>query len=522
MTAGLHAYLGSSLGRFPDRVAVEDGAGLSTSYRDLYRLAAGLRDRLRRLGVRPGDRVGFYLPKSIDAVAAAHGIMMAGAAYVPVDPDAPPTRNALIHDDCGVRAVLVARRFEQAYAAALAERGATPPLLVLDEGDGEALPLQHCLRGLDRDDPAPPTQDYAAEPDELAYILYTSGSTGRPKGVMLTHRNAVSFVEWCRQVFTPDENDRASSHAPLHFDLSILDLYMTLGCGATLVLVPEAVGKDPVRLAPFIAERRISVWYSAPSILALLAQYGDLEQHDYSALRLVLFAGEVFPVKHLRALKALLPRPGYYNLYGPTETNVCTYFRVPDEIPAERTQPFPIGKACEHLQVIAVAEDGKAVAPGTEGELIARGPAVTSGYWNLPERNAEAFHLDENGERWYKTGDLVVEAPDGNFVFLGRRDRMIKKRGYRIELGEVEVCLYRHPKVAEVGVQSASDGESGVKVHAFYGTRDGQRLSAIALKAHCAELLPLYMVPDYFHHEEALPRTSTGKVDYQALRGRLR
>ena len=523
MSVGLHDRLRNSADRVPERVAVEDGSGRTISYRELYALAATLRDRLRRLGLVPGDRVGLYLPKSIDAVAAVHGIMMAGAAYVPVDPDAPVARNTLIHDDCGVRAVVIATRFEEAYRAALSNLRALPPLLVLDydEGDGD-LPLSRCLRECERTDPAPPTDDHIAAPDDLAYILYTSGSTGRPKGVMLTHANATSFVDWCRGTFSPTEDDCVSSHAPLHFDLSILDLYVTLSAGARLVLVPEALGKEPARLSPYIAERHISIWYSAPSILALLAQYGNLARHDYAALRLVLFAGEVFPIKHLRALKELLPHPAYYNLYGPTETNVCTYFRLPDRIPLELTQPFPIGRPCEHLEAVAIADDGRVVPAGREGELVVRGPAVTQGYWNLPERNAAAFHVDTEGERWYRTGDLVVRGADGNYTFIGRRDRMIKKRGYRVELGEIEACLYRHPGVAEVGVQAEADSDGNVKVHAFYGARDGQRLSTVALKTFCSGLLPLYMIPDYFHREDALPRTSTGKVDYQALRSRLR
>ncbi len=331
---------------------------------------------------------------------------------------------------------------------------------------------------------------------------------------MLTHANAGSFIDWCSTVFQPTEQDRFSSHAPFHFDLSILDIYVALKHGATLVIVEEQLGKDPARLAPWIASKRLTVWYSAPSILGLMAQYGRIEQHDYSALRLVLFAGEVFPIKYLKWLKSLWSHPRYFNLYGPTETNVCTFYEVPQSIPESQAEPVVIGRACAHCQPMVVDPDGKEVPRGSEGELCVAGPSVLAGYWNLPEQTARAF-LGREG-RWYRTGDIVVELPDGNFRFLGRRDRMVKKRGYRIELGEIEAALYRHPAIKEAAVL-AFPGEDGVRIKAFISARGG-RLSVIELKGFCAAHLPLYMVPDLFSCVESLPKTSTDKIDYQELR----
>jgi acyl-coenzyme A synthetase/AMP-(fatty) acid ligase len=319
-------------------------------------------------------------------------------------------------------------------------------------------------------------------------------------------------------VFKPHENDRYSSHAPFHFDLSILDIYVPLKHGATLVLIPEDIGKEPHRLAPMIAERRISVWYSAPSILSLLAQYGNLDRYDYSALRLVLFAGEVFPVKHLRALQSLLPPVRYFNLYGPTETNVCTFYEVPMPIPEERVVPFPIGQTCSHLKAKVVDGQGQEVRVGEEGELCVSGRGVMGGYWGLPEQSARAFLEDDAGQHWYKTGDIVVESPDGNYIYLGRRDRMVKRRGYRVELGEIEAGLYRHPVIKEAAVIALPDEEAGVKIKAFVSCREAKHPSLIALKQFCAENLPLYMIPDLFSWHDALPKTSTDKIDYQRLK----
>jgi acyl-coenzyme A synthetase/AMP-(fatty) acid ligase len=332
---------------------------------------------------------------------------------------------------------------------------------------------------------------------------------------MLTHENATSYVDWCSETFEPTENDRFSSHAPFHFDLSILDIYVPLKHGATLVLISSDLGKEPARLARFIAERSLTVWYSTPSILSLLAEFGDLPAYDFSELRLVLFAGEVFPVKFLRAFKQLIPHPRYFNLYGPTETNVCTYYEIPRTIPDERTEPYPIGPVCSHLQA-RVVENGQDVQRGTEGELCIAGPAVTSGYWNLPEQTAGAFLPETDGGRWYRTGDIVVEEADGDFLFRGRRDRMVKKRGFRVELGEIEACLYRHSAVRQAAVIALSDDE-GVRIKAFVSTKPHQRLTMIAVKTHCSMHLPLYMVPDLISFQENLPTTSTDKIDYQSL-----
>ena len=514
-STALHHLLDISASRFPDKIAVEEPENGSICYGDLARLSDRLRDRLREMGVGPGDRVGICMRKSTDAIASIFGIMKAGAAYVPTDPTAPASRNAYIFINCEVKVLIAELRLAEALRLEFSQAGFALKIIVL-EGTGAGIPLTKTLDQLDTIRPASLVPSALSDPSRLAYILYTSGSTGRPKGVMLSHGNAACFVDWCSNVFQPNEHDRFSSHAPFHFDLSILDIYVSLKHGATLVLVEEQLGKEPTRLAPWIAQKNITVWYSAPSILSLLVQFGKLEQHDYSSLRLVLFAGEVFPIKYLKLLKGLWPHPRYFNLYGPTETNVCTFYEVPRLISESQAEPVPIGKACPYCEPLVVNETGIEVAAGSEGELCIAGPSVLQGYWNLPENTAKAFLPGRNG-RWYRTGDIVVELPDGNYKFLGRRDRMIKKRGYRIELGEIEVALYRHPAIKEAAVIAFPDRD-GVPVRAFTSTRDGSKLSVIELKRFCSENLPLYMVPDLFCSLEALPKTSTDKIDYQKLK----
>jgi acyl-coenzyme A synthetase/AMP-(fatty) acid ligase len=271
-------------------------------------------------------------------------------------------------------------------------------------------------------------------------------------------------------------------------------------------------------LAALIADERISIWYSTPTILRLLLDVKEIHEHDYSRLRTVLFAGEVFPTKHLRVLQNLWPGRRYYNLYGPTETNVCTFYELPAKLAPNRTEPVPIGTVCSGDAAKIMDEHDNEVPYGTEGELYVTGPSVTQGYWNLPERNKVAFFQDSAGVRWYKTGDIVKQDDDGNYIYVSRRDRMVKRRGYRVELGEIEAALYRHKSITEAAVIAVPDQESGVHIKAFVSWSDDKPPSVIKLKHHCVENLPAYMIPDRFSFLASLPKTSTDKVDYQQLK----
>ena len=298
-------------------------------------------------------------------------------------------------------------------------------------------------------------------------------------------------------------------------------MFATFQAGAAMVLVPEGLSTFPVRLADWIAHQRISVWYSVPSVLSMLVLHGRLDRHTFPDLRTVLFAGEVFPVKYLRPLMAAIPQAGFFNLYGPTETNVITYLKV-EPLPPDRDTPITIGKACANMDVFALTDEGAAVTrPGEVGELYARGSCLADGYWGDAEKTARSFvdnPLPSNfRERAYKTGDRVTLDDDGNFVFMGRADHMVKSRGYRIELGDVETAIYAHAAIKEAAVVAIPDDVIGNRLVAFVVLNDPGAASADDLQRFCADRIPTYMVPSAFEFLGELPKTSTGKTDRPAL-----
>lgn len=494
----LHNLLEESAKNHPSRTAVVDPRRGACSYSELLSSSTRVAQTLGRLGFRPGDRMGICAHKSIPAVSGIFGALLAGGAYVPVDPTAPMQRAAFIFENCGVRAVLVDPSLAEPLNQAMDGR------LAFQEGaDGLLLGVIS--------EPRPDG------PVNLAYILYTSGSTGRPKGVTISHSVALSFVDWCSETFTPSSCDVFSNHSPFHFDLSILDLFVSIKHGAQVVLIDDELGKQPAMLPELIATHGVTIWYSTPAILRMMLEFGKMERFDYPTLRTVLFAGEVFPAKHIRELKRIWTAQRFFNLYGPTETNVCTYYEIPAVVPEDRTEPYPIGWACSHCQTMVVDANLQPVPDGGEGELLIAGGSVMDGYWNLAEQTERAYHIDGGGARWYRTGDVVVK--DGDiFLFRGRRDRMVKRRSYRVELGEIEAALYKHPKVSEAATVATPDEENGVTITAFLATRTGDRLSSIELKKFCADNLPKYMIPDLFRIQSEIPKTSTDKIDYQRLR----
>ena len=494
------------------------------SYGELDRISDQLAQALMRHGVKRGDRVGIYLNKSIEAIIAIFGILKSGAAYVPFDNSSPGKRLALIIGDSGIRALITTGENARKLAGVTPEPPSVPLMILTDDVPTSGLGVWRQARTVFWEEITNLTPSETSSPaqidDDLAYILYTSGSTGTPKGVMISHRASISFVNWAVTYFQLTHQDRVSSQAPLHFDLSTFDIFATIKVGATIVLISEELSIFPVELADLMEVQKISIWYSVPSVLIRLVVYGKLERCRFSCLRKVLFAGEVFPVKYLRRLQNLIPQAEFYNLYGPTETNVCTVYPVGD-LPND-SSPLPIGKACAHTEVWALTDKGAIASPGEIGELSVGGSSLMKGYWGMPEKSREvliSWAVPPRGreERVYRTGDLVRRLEDGNYIFIGRRDEMIKSRGYRIELGEIESVLYTHPAIEQAAVVAIPAEEIGNAIKAIIVLQADSKLSRTELRHFCSARLPRYMIPEILEFRAELPMTATGKVNKRSL-----
>ncbi|PHM54491.1 non-ribosomal peptide synthetase [Xenorhabdus sp. KK7.4] len=481
----------------PDAIAITF-EHQSISYGELNRRANQLAHHLIALGVRPDDRVGICLERSMDMVVGILAILKAGGAYLPLDPDYPAERLAYMLDDASPVILLT----QTAQADKLAS---SVPTVWLDNP----------TRGFDtQPDTNPNTQALGLTARHLAYVIYTSGSTGKPKGVMVEHRNILRLI--INNGFADIGPDDCVAHcANPAFDAATWEIWSALLNGSCLHIVPQTVVLEPTDFREALIRGKVTaLWLTA----GLFNEYLDTLQSVFGQLRYLLVGGDVLnPQKIKQVLSADHPPAHLLNGYGPTEsTTFATTYAI--TAPVDGMQSIPIGRPIANTRIYLLDAYQQPVPMGAPGEIYISGEGVARGYLNQPELTTERFLADpfssESEAKMYKTGDLGRYLPDGSIDYLGRNDFQIKIRGFRIELGEIESALAAHPQVKQVIVIDRE--HSGHKVLAAYLVVE-DAVSDDMLLAHLSDRLPDYMLPASFTFMEAIPLTLNGKVNRRAL-----
>ncbi len=511
--------LHESARRFPDKEALVHGEE-RLNYSEVARRVNGLAAGLRTGGLRRGDRMGIYLEASIPQAISIFGISHAEGVYVPI--------NALLHAeqvmhiarDCTMKGLITTADRLASLAEVLPQIPSLKFLVVVGPGGATSrLPIHNyeefCAHAVPLD-----WRDGSIEKD-LAAILYTSGSTGKPKGVMLSHANVVAGSRIVSTYLNITENERILAVLPFSFDAGMNQLMTAIENGGTCVLINFVFAREIVQI---LLKEKITGLAGVPTLWSLLAQSNStLAKQPLPHLRYITNTGGAMPQAVLKVLRTTLPTTKVFLMYGLTEAFRSTYL-PPEELDR---RPTSMGKAIPDTEILVLNDQGRVCKPGEPGELVHRGPTVSLGYWNRPEDTARALRSNpllpaELGdcEKVCYSGDLVKMDEDGFLYFIGRRDTMIKSSGFRISPTEVEEVLFQSGKLRGAAVIGIPDETLGQTIKAFVVAKDGDALDVDAMLAYCAEKMPRYMVPKTFEVLSELPKTSSGKVDYPALRRR--
>ena len=489
----LHELVEEQVGRTPDAIAVVSEER-TVDYAGLNREANRLARRLRAVGVGAESVVGVCLHRSVDLVVALLGVLKAGGAYLPVDPDYPAERQRYLLTDSRAAAVITGP-------------GTDHPQLATVTG---------ALIRIDEEQPAGPDGDLdpVTGPGNAAYVIYTSGSTGRPKGVVVEHRAIVNRVRWMPDAEGTD-GGVVLQKTPFSFDVSVCELFSPLTTGATLVMARPGGHRDPAYLARVVAQRQVTSIRFVPSMLRAFLDVLPSGEVDLPSVRQVLCSGEALPPDLVVAAHERL-NCDVLNLYGPTEAavEVTSTHCLPGEA-------VTIGRPVANTRTYIVDDDLHPVPVGEVGELMLAGVQLARGYLGQPTLTAASFlpdpFTDEPGQRMYRTGDLARYRPDGNIQYLGRLDHQVKIRGFRIELGEIETVLAEHPDVRGAVVNPRPGAAGGTQLVAYLLPARSGPVDHRDVREHLARRVPEYMVPHLWMTLDELPLTSSGKVDREQL-----
>ncbi|WP_235571751.1 amino acid adenylation domain-containing protein, partial [Mycobacterium sp. Root265] len=500
----LHGGFARQVAVRPDAVAVcADGVGgrVELSYAELDCRAEAVAGCLRGLGVGAGAVVGLRVARGVDVVVGILGILKAGAAYLPLDLLYPVDRVGFMLADAGVEVVLTQR-------GVAGQLGVLPVRCVcLDE------PLPVVGR-----DPASPAAQGRGE--DLAYVMYTSGSTGQPKGVRVTHRNVLRLFETTIGQFGFGPDDVWTLWHSYSFDISVSELWGALLVGGRLVMVDHDTSRDPAAFRALVARERVSVLSQTPTGFSAFIDVDRVAARGVFALRYVLLCGEAL---QLASLAPWFERygdagPQVINMYGPTEATLYVTCRRITGADLAAGVGSVIGSPLPDIRIYLLDERGRPVPVGVPGELYIAGAGVAAGYLNRPELTAQRFLTDPfHGGPMYRSGDLARWCQGGELEYLGRIDQQVKIRGFRVELGEIETVIAEHPAVHQVAVIDREDVPGEKKLVAYLVAPQAPPALIADLRQSLHTRLPEYMVPAHFQYLDALPLTTSAKLDRKAL-----
>ncbi len=502
----------------PDAVAVIADDGGELTYGELDARVNALAHLLVEEGVRVGDRVAVALPRSADLVVALAGVIRAGAAYVPIDPDYPAERVKHILADAEPRAVITDRHTSGAQHHVLTDH---PVRIVLIDDEPVR---QHLDAGVI----APPRLSRPLLPSDAAYVIFTSGTTGRPKGVQINHEAIVNRLWWMRDLYRIGASDRVLLKTPFTFDVSVWEFFLPLVTGAVVVVAQEGGHKDPQYLLEVIDRRAVTVTHFVPSMLQAFLTSGP-DRTSVGSLRRVFCSGEALPVSPAAGAVALFENAELHNLYGPTEAAVDVTAHPVVQAGLVDAVGVPIGVPVANTTARVLDAWLRPVPVGVAGELYLGGVQLADGYVARAGLTADRFVADpfsDQGARLYRTGDVVQWNSLGQLEYLGRSDDQVKIRGYRIELGEISAVLEQHPGVTGAVIATLEHPAGAKYLAAYVTTASATTASATtaedallfdALREHLAQSLPDYMVPATFLRLDRFPVTANGKLDRRAL-----
>jgi len=479
------------------------------------RLANGLLSA----GLKRGDRVGIYLNKSVNQVLSIFAIAKAGGVVVPINHLLFPDQVRHLINDCRITGVITSGTGYESLQKILPETPSVEFVIatsnnVVDTSTPGFVGLEKILQSESAS--KPPDANIS---QDLAAILYTSGSTGRPKGIMLSHANLVAGARIVSSYVRMNQEDRILSILPFSFDYGLNQLLTTFLHGGTLILLSFHF---PDQIVQALIKEKITGLAGVPPLWRLLTQpSSSFHRHAFSHLRYITNSGGVLPIAAVESLRKTLPKTKIYLMYGLTEAFRSTYL-PPEEL--ER-RPTSIGKAIPDTEIFVLKDTGEPCKPQEVGELVHRGPTVAMGYWGLPEATYKVFRPNPflppetpQSERVCYSGDLVKMDEEGYLYYVGRRDATIKSSGYRISPTEVEEVLYATGRIRDAAVIGVPDGILGHSIKAFVVPQNGENIQTDELLAFCAAKMPRYMVPRQIEIRGDLPKTGSGKIDYQALR----